>query len=143
MENIDVKSLTFEELQLLDREVSEEINFRKDKKIRWVLSRIFKEFPEVKIVILGNVTRLMDNSVYLDCDKIILDKLGKLSHEEIANKRFRSEIMQRYLEEISLYLDLRESLSDSDLPMGVTRVLYTDRTFEYYLYEYEVDRSKL
>lgn len=143
MENIDVKSLTFEELQLLDREVSEEINFRKDKKIRWVLSRIFKEFPEVKIVILGNVTRLMDNSVYLDCDKIILDKLGKLSHEEIANNRFRSEIMQRYLEEISLYLDLRESLSDSDLPMGVTRVLYTDRTFEYYLYEYEIDRSKL
>lgn len=143
MENIDVKSLTFEELQLLDREVSEEINFRKDKKIRWVLSRIFKEFPEVKIVILGNVTRLMDNSVYLDCDKIILDKLGKLSHEEIANKRFRSEIMQRYLEEISLYLDLRESLSDSDLLMGVTRVLYTDRTFEYYLYEYEIDRSKL
>lgn len=143
MENIDVKSLTFEELQLLDREVSEEINFRKDKKIRWVLSRIFKEFPEVKIVILGNVTRLMDNSVYLDCDKIILDKLGKLSHEEIANKRFRSETMQRYLEEISLYLDLRESLSDSDLLMGVTRVLYTDRTFEYYLYEYEIDRSKL
>lgn len=143
MENIDVKSLTFEELQLLDREVFEEINFRKNKKIRWVLSRIFKEFPEVKIVILGNVTRLMNNSVYLDCDKIILDKLGKLSHEEIANNRFRSEIMQRYLEEISLYLDLRESLSDSDLPMGVTRVLYTDRTFEYYLYEYEVDRSKL
>lgn len=143
MENIDVKSLTFEELQLLDREVSEEINFRKDKKIRWVLSRIFKEFPEVKIVILGNVTRLMDNSVYLDCDKIILDKLGKLSHEEIANKRFRSKIMQCYLEEISLYLDLRESLSDSDLLIGVTRVLYTDKTFEYHLYEYEIDRSKL
>lgn len=143
MENIDVKSLTFEELQLLDREISEEINFRKDKKIRWVLSKIFKEFPEVKIVILGNVTRLMNNSIYLDCDKIILDKLGKLSHEEIANKRFRSETMQRYLEEISLYLDLRESLSDSDLLIGVTRVLYTDKTFEYHLYEYEIDRSKL